>query len=585
MNISIYVKTLLVALCIISCVCVKAQTPQHEYAYGSSGNAIPLGNPTSSWSNYKSQFLYHPGFYTPTAPPVGLITAVYFKIASNCNATVFSNLIVSLGNTTQTALTTTYVTGLTQGLNATTFNAPSVSSGGWLKITLTTPVMIDFTKPLVVDVSQTSINGGSAGGYDIQTGTGPVGGNAHTYGNTGLTTGTARTLTYRFGFDVITCSTAVTHSPVAATICEEDGTDFTMAGVDIGTYQWQVNQNGGSFSDVTDGSIYSGAQTGTLSVNNVPYSANGSAYRCIIAKPGCKDTTDEAVLTVNGLVKLEPLDAKDTTCITATKDLVIKGDGSIVNYRWQVLVPGVGYVDVPTAPPYTHLGHVLRITGVPDTLDGGKFRCIVDGICDTAISTELELNVAPIPSVGLSPRDTFVKPGSIAIFKAEATAAGARYQWQAAPPLGNFVNLNDGGIYSGVKTSQLIVKGISTVQNNFRFRCIIMSSLLCNSPGDTSDEAVLSVDKTSVNNIDGTVSIVLYPNPANASDLYISSTVMASGRKFGYKIVDKTGRVIKAGALSDNNTRIDIGGLAADIYIVQITEQGRIVAQEKFTRL
>ncbi len=382
----------------------------------------------------------------------------------------------------------------------------------------------------------------------------------------------------------ISCSTEIVKQAVDSTICEEENASFTVNAVDVTNYQWQIDLGSG-FNDVVNNANFSGSNTATIGINNAGFDLNGSIYRVIATKSICKDTSDEAILTVNGLVNLQNLKPTDTTCITATKDLQVKADGSIVNFQWQIFVPGVGYVDVPTAPPYTHLGHVLRITGVPDTLDGSRFRCIVNGICDADTTTNLRLTVAPIPSVGLSPRDTFLKPGSIAIFKAEATAAGARYQWQAAPPLGNFVNLNDGGIYSGVKTSQLIVKGISTVQNNFRFRCIIMSSLLCNSPGDTSDEAVLSVDKTSVNNIDGTVSMVLYPNPANASDLYISSNVMASGRKFEYKIVDKTGRVIKAGALSDNNTRIDIGGLAADIYIVQITEQDRIVAQEKFTRL
>lgn len=581
------------ALIVIFTLCAAkgvAQTPQYEYPYGTSGNAIPLGNTGStggSWYNQRSQFLYHAGFYTPAAPPAGLITAIYFKITQNSIATTFTDFKVSIGNTTLTALSASYVTGLTQAINATSMSFPSVSANGWLKIPLTTPVTVDLTKNIIVDVSMSTINGGAAGGYDIQTGSAAPGtGNNHVYTYNANQTPVARAMSYRFGFDIVTCSTAVTTDPVAAITCEEDDATFTMAGQDIGTYQWQVSNNGSPFSDLTDGSQYSGATSGTLTVKDAPFSSNGNLYRCIIAKPGCKDTTKDAPLTVNGLVKLSPMPAKDTTCIGSTEDLVLKGNGSITGHRWQVYVANVGYIDVPQAPPYIHMGNVLRISGVPDTLNGSMFRCIVDGICDMATSTELQLTVRPIPSVGVPPIDTFVKPGMTAVFVVQATAAGARYQWQAAPPTGNFVNLNEGGIYTGTQGTVLAVKGVSTVQNNFRFRCIVMSDLMCNSPGDTSDEAILTVETTSVNDIDGDgVQLVVYPNPANASDLYIAANASMAGRTLEYKIVDKTGRMIMNGAVAKDNTRIDISKLPADVYMIQLTQQGKPVAQTRFTRL
>lgn len=47
------------------------------------------------------------------------------------------------------------------------------------------------------------------------------------------------------------------------------------------TYQWQID-NGGGFSDINNGGLYSGATTDTLSVSNAPTSMYGTQYRCKI---------------------------------------------------------------------------------------------------------------------------------------------------------------------------------------------------------------------------------------------------------------------------------------------------------------
>lgn len=383
----------------------------------------------------------------------------------------------------------------------------------------------------------------------------------------------------------VPCSTQVTQDPPPAIIvCEEGNMKIGVKAQDVTDYQWQLD-NGSGYVAITNSTDITGATTDTLRISNIPTTFDNAKIRCLISKTVCRDSSTDAEVKVNGLVKMQALDNKDTTCISATKDLEIKVAGAIQTYRWQIFVPGTGFVDVPFAPPYNHMGNILRIEGVPDTLDGSQFRVIVDGVCNSDTSNQLQLSVAPIPGVGIPPADTFVKPGNFAFFKVEATAAGARYQWQAAPPTGNFVNLNDGGIYTGVKTNILVVKAVSTPQNNFRFRCIVMSSMMCNSPGDTSDEAVLTVDATSVNDIDGNGQFMLYPNPANASDLYISATTGLNNRRLTYNVVDNTGRLVLNGNLNSNHQHVDIGRLGSGIYMVQITEQGRVVGRSKFTKL
>lgn len=60
------------------------------------------------------------------------------------------------------------------------------------------------------------------------------------------------------------------------------------------TFQWQVSTNGGGiFTDISDGGIYSGSQTNSLSIDPVDITMNGYQYRVIISNSDytCGDTT------------------------------------------------------------------------------------------------------------------------------------------------------------------------------------------------------------------------------------------------------------------------------------------------------
>jgi len=384
----------------------------------------------------------------------------------------------------------------------------------------------------------------------------------------------------------ISCSTDISNQPVSKTICEGENTTFAITAIDVTNYQWQVNEGSGFF-DVTNNTVYSGATTNTLTITSAPFSANGNQYRCMASKSICKDTSTVVSLTVNGLVKSEGLPLKDTSCINATKDITTKTEGSILSYRWQIFITGQGYVDVPNAPPYIHMGNTLRIAGVPDTLDGSIFRLLVDGICDSTATNDMQLTVNVVPQVAVPPSDVLADHGDNVMFEIQASAAGAKYQWQVAAP-DTFVNINDGGIYAGAKTNRLTVIGVSRVQDNFKFRCVVRSGAGCNAPGDTSDFGILNVNPPlSVGALTNDDVMVLYPNPTGNSDLFIKTKGSLAGRELKYKVVDKTGRTIIVGNVSGNDkTRVDVGRLAADIYVVEIIAEGNeTVAKSRFTKL
>jgi|GEM_PF-2145655 len=555
-----------------------AQVPTYITAGGSSNNNFPFNTTSSN----KVQWLYPPSDFTPSIP-AGLITHVFFRSGNSGGQTkTFSDLRISIGYANFTTFPNgTFVTGLTQCYLAstTTINIPS---NGWFGVELDNPFTYDGTSNLVIEATITNTTG-------ITVAQATNNGNKRIWGNRTASSGSTGTGQAPCGLEIVTCSTAITQHPVTSvTVCEDQQTTFSAAAIDVDNYQWQVDEGTG-YMDITNNTNYAGATTNKLTVKNIPANFDGFKYRCMALKSSCADSSNAATLRVNGLVKSDPLPVNDTTCIGSTKDLMIKSAGAVTGYKWQIFIQGQGYVDVPNAPPYVFMNDTLRINGVPDTLDGSKFRCVVDGVCNTSTSTATNLTVNIVPSVAVHPQDQLVNHGQSVSFEVQATGSGATYQWQVqSTNMSTFANINNNGIYSGVKTNRLRVTGASRIQNDYKFRCIIGTSSGCITPGEASNFAVLNVNPPlSVSTIADNDLMLLYPNPTGTSELYIRLSGKLAGDNMKYKVVDKTGRTILVGNISNaENTLVNVGSLPADIYLVQVLDSGNnTVANSRFTKL
>jgi hypothetical protein len=559
---------------------VKAQTPTYIFPGGTSNNSWPF-NAGSTGSN-KVQWVYLPSEFTPTLQ-AGIITHVYFRTNTAAASRTFNDLRISIRHTNITTFpNSTYLTGLTvcYGPTTTTINVPS---SGWFGVQLTTPFVYDGTSNLIIEATSNNAN-------SVTVAQATTGGNKRIYGNVNNATGTAGTGYSACGLEIVTCSTAINQQPAPITICEDEQATFSITSTDASVFKWQVDEGTGFF-DVTNGPTYAGATTQTLTVNNTPATYDNYQYRCLIAKgssTSCVDTSDTVKLNVYGLVKADPFKANDTTCIGATKDLEIKATGATVNYRWQVYNSLTqAFEDIMGQPPYILMGDVLRIAGVSDTLDGIRYRCLVDGICDTLTSNETRLTVLTIPKVSIHPADVTTDQGKDVMFEVQATGAAAKYRWQAATGNDSFAFINDGGIYSGVKTNRLRVFGVSRIQDGFQFRCEVRTSSSCNAPGDTSNFGVLYVNPpASVNGLAATDEIIVFPNPVG-NELYIKTTFSQSNIGLKYKVVDKTGKTLLVGNLDAGaETKVDVSKLAADIYLLEILDaSGKGLGTSRFTRL
>ncbi|RKR07063.1 VCBS repeat protein [Maribacter vaceletii] len=86
--------------------------------------------------------------------------------------------------------------------------------------------------------------------------------------------------------------------PTNQTVFAGDNGVFTSSVSNADTYQWQVSVDGVSYTNVTNGTEYSGAQTASLTVLNVEKNKDGFYYRVLASNSGttCSAITSNAAL-------------------------------------------------------------------------------------------------------------------------------------------------------------------------------------------------------------------------------------------------------------------------------------------------
>ena len=120
----------------------------------------------------------------------------------------------------------------------------------------------------------------------------------------------------------------ITTQPADSSVNEGENTSFSVSATGTTlSYQWQVSTDGGStFSNITDGGIYSGATTATLNLTAVAYANDGYQYAVVISDATyiCDITTSNAaILNVNGI----PVAVDDSNSTDEDVDLSV-GDGN-----------------------------------------------------------------------------------------------------------------------------------------------------------------------------------------------------------------------------------------------------------------
>jgi hypothetical protein len=261
----------------------------------------------------------------------------------------------------------------------------------------------------------------------------------------------------------------ITGQPAAQSVCSGASAIFSITAT--GTYQWQLSTDGGS----TWNNI-SGATNASYTVSGATTLMNGNQYRCTVTNSCGTTQSTAATLSVSASTQITQQPQSVSACVGGTQSFTVTATGGTISYQWQISTNGgSSWTNVPGAAAATY-----TLSDITLAMNGDQYRCVVNGTCppNTATSNAATLSVALI-SISSQPSSVTICDGGNTGFSVTASGINLTYQWQINTGSG-FVNLSNGGIYSGATTSSLNVTGATPAISGYQFRCLVASSSCTN---------------------------------------------------------------------------------------------------------
>jgi len=251
-------------------------------------------------------------------------------------------------------------------------------------------------------------------------------------------------------------------------------------------YQWQLStDNNSTWSNVTNSSIYSGANSATLTVTGAPALFNNYYYRCIVTDGSGPITSNYGVLTVGPLGQL--VNAGFVICSSGSTILTSGDVNGSYTYQWQASTNnGTSWSSISTGGFYTTAGtgNVSLVIAGDGSLNSNLYRTIVTDPASGCVVTSVgvdTLHVVVNPSkVQPTPTSLFICPGTNANLSI-TDSTGVSYQWEVSNDNGvTWGNISDGSAYSGASTYGLTLTAPSAAASYDVVRSVTGNGLTCN---------------------------------------------------------------------------------------------------------
>jgi hypothetical protein len=308
------------------------------------------------------------------------------------------------------------------------------------------------------------------------------------------------------GCAVLTVNTpiAITSQPAASTLCAGAQTSFTVGATGTTpTYQWQESTAGagGPWTNITNGGIYSGATSATLTLTGVTAGMTNYQYRVIVsgAAPCGPVTSSPAILTVNTapVITTQPV-ASTTLCVGGNTTYTVAASGTAVTYQWQISTTGAGgpWSNIANGGVYSGATTAsLTITGATAAMSSYQYRAVATGTCApgansnaAALTVNTPITITTQPAVTTNICATGATSLTVA-----ATGTTPTYQWQVstAGAGGPWTNIANGGVYGGATTTTLTLTAVTAAMNGYQYRAVVTGAAPCTPVN--SNPAVLNV--------------------------------------------------------------------------------------------
>lgn len=252
-------------------------------------------------------------------------------------------------------------------------------------------------------------------------------------------------------------------------------------GAGSANYQWQVSSDGVNFADLTDGAIYSGVNTTTLTVLD-PTGLSGRLYRLASGTGECASIySDAAEMVIEGPITIDNQPDDITTCSDLGQFFAVDANNAgegFVFYQWQEN-DGSGWSDLNNDGNFNGVRTDTLSIDVTGGLGGNQYRVRVwTPTCDTLESAFATLTVEGPLSFTDEPDDVVICSGDATSFSVAIDNPGAgtpTYQWEISTNGGQtFVDVTDGGVYSGATTATLAISDVAGL-NGFKYRSTIQT--------------------------------------------------------------------------------------------------------------
>jgi PKD repeat protein len=296
----------------------------------------------------------------------------------------------------------------------------------------------------------------------------------------------------------INAAPAITTQPSNSAICAGSNTSFsvTATGASL-TYQWQLSTNGGStYSNVSNGGVYSNATTATLNITSATSGMSGYLYRCVVSG-SCAPaaTSNGATLTINAAPAITTQPSNSAICAGSNTSFSVTATGASLTYQWQLSTNGGStYSNVSNGGVYSNATTAtLNITSATSGMSGYLYRCVVSGSCaPAATSNGATLTINAAPAITTQPSNSAICAGSNTSFSVTATGASLTYQWQLSTNGGStYSNVSNGGVYSNATTATLNITSATSGMSGYLYRCVVSGSC---APAATSNGATLTIN-------------------------------------------------------------------------------------------
>ena len=258
---------------------------------------------------------------------------------------------------------------------------------------------------------------------------------------------------------------------------------------EVTKYYWQISTNGGTtWTNLSNGGNYKGADTWMLTVIDIPLSFRGNVYRCIASNGISPDAvTNPALLSMYSNEVLpyfwfHPANATVYKGYNTTFKAYADGYPE-PTLQWQVSANGTsGWTNLNNGNTGECVvsgakTEKLELSAVASSMNGKWFRCAATNSEGSAYSNAAKLTVNP----GIFPTFTKQPQSVINVFEGNTVydlevgvsgTPGASLQWQVSYDGGNnWSNCTNGSTYSGFDCLRLTIHNVLSTMYGEKYRC------------------------------------------------------------------------------------------------------------------